>query len=193
MEIKRLPQTMRQNAISSAQGTLPFDVEKEREIQGIGMGVLKDGTPFLTQRGLALLCGVQNAHIRTIGADWDEPTQKQRITIIKDLLANRSVPVDMPYIQVRKGSKIIYAYPDSVCLAILEYYAFEAGSNCQTEAKSNFRALAAQGLREFIYTQVGYSPEIEIPVSWQNFTTACPSTMTVYRRGIFPSLRSWPT
>jgi hypothetical protein len=27
------------------------------------MGVLKDGTPLLNQRGLARLCGIENAHI----------------------------------------------------------------------------------------------------------------------------------
>jgi hypothetical protein len=48
----------------------------------------------------------------------------------------------------------IYAYPDYVCLAILEYYAFEAGTNIKPEAVQNFRQLAGIALREFIYTQL---------------------------------------
>jgi hypothetical protein len=43
-----------------------------------------------------------------------------------------------------------------VCLAILEYYAFEAGTNVKPEAVRNFRQLAGMALREFISTQLGY-------------------------------------
>jgi hypothetical protein len=57
-------------------------VDKQTEIQGVEMGVLSDGTPFLTQRGLARLCGIQNAHIGTIGTEWDEEIQKPRISTI---------------------------------------------------------------------------------------------------------------
>lgn len=84
------------------------------------MGVLTDGTPFLTQRGLARLCGVQNAHIGTIGTQWNEATQKPRISTVKDLLASRGIAVEMPYIAVKDRGVTNYAYPDTVCLAILE-------------------------------------------------------------------------
>lgn len=40
------------------QGVLDLQVQKQIEIDGVGMGVLTDGTPFLTGRGLARLCGV---------------------------------------------------------------------------------------------------------------------------------------
>lgn len=155
-EIKRLPTRKPSEEIGSEQGSL--FVDKETEIQGIGMGVLNDGTPFLHQRGLAALCGVQNAHIGTISADWNEDIQKPRIAAIKDLLASRGVSVDSPHIECKRGGRTIYAYPDTVCLAILEYYAFEAGANTKEEAVQNFRTLAGQALRDFIYTQVGYDP-----------------------------------
>ncbi|MBZ9744312.1 hypothetical protein LB516_03515 [Mesorhizobium sp. CO1-1-7] len=45
------------------QPNLPVVIEKEREIDGVIMGVLSDGTPYLNQRGLAALCDVQNAHM----------------------------------------------------------------------------------------------------------------------------------
>lgn len=48
------------------QGELDLGIEMERDVGGIGMGVLGDGTPYLNQRGLAVLCGVQNAHIGTV-------------------------------------------------------------------------------------------------------------------------------
>ncbi len=47
---------------------LDLGIEADTEVNGIGMGVLSDGTPYLNQRGLAALCGVQNAHIGTISS-----------------------------------------------------------------------------------------------------------------------------
>jgi hypothetical protein len=67
-EISRLPAKPGQLEINQKQGRLDLEIEKQTEIQGIGMGVLKDGTPFLNQRGVARLCGVENAHIGTISS-----------------------------------------------------------------------------------------------------------------------------
>lgn len=133
------------------------------------MGVLNDGTPFLTQRGLARLCGVQNAHIGTISTEWNEVPEKPRIAKIRDLLINRGVFVESPHIEVMDGGKILFAYSDSVCLAVLEYYAFEAGANYKEEARSNFRLLAGKALQDFIYAQVGYDPTNAIPGQWKQF------------------------
>ena len=63
----------------------------------------------------------------------------------------------------------MYAYPDKVSLAILEYYAFEAGSNFKEEARKNFRILTGSALQDFIYTQTGYDPAQQIPAAWQLF------------------------
>jgi len=168
-EIRLLPIKSRSKKIDPLQGVLDLRVDRETEIQGIGMGVLSDGTPFLTQRGLAHLCGVRNAHIGGISVEWNEIPQKPRISRIRDSLSSRGVTSEVPYIQVKDGARTIYAYPDSICLAILEYYAFDAGSNCRDEARNNFRMLAGKALQDFIYTQVGYSPNTTIPASWQQF------------------------
>jgi hypothetical protein len=50
-EIRRLPPKPGQMQINQKQGSLALEIDKQTEIQGIGMGVLKDGTPFLNQRG----------------------------------------------------------------------------------------------------------------------------------------------
>jgi hypothetical protein len=167
-EIKHLPAKPAQMEINQKQGRLNFEIEKQTEIQGIGMGVLKDGTPFLNQRGLARLCGVENAHIGTISSQWNEHDQKPRIKAIKDLLLSRGLSIDIPHMVLTADGKPMFAYPDKVCLAILEYYAFEAGANVQEEARKNFRILAGSALQEFIYTQVGYSPAA-IPIAWKHF------------------------
>ena len=61
---------MASKEITPQQGELALEAEKG--VGGIGMGVLSDGTPYLNQRGLAALCGVQNAHIGTISTQWGE-------------------------------------------------------------------------------------------------------------------------
>ena len=63
----------------------------------------------------------------------------------------------------------MYAYPDHLLLAVLEYYAYEAGQQCQPEALKNFRRLAGHSVRKLIYREVGYQPEPAIPLAWQQF------------------------
>lgn len=144
--------------ITRAQAVLDLALEVERDIGGIGMGVLSDGTPYLNQRGLAVLCGVQNAHIGTISSQWNEAPPKPRIAVIKAVL--QKVGADHPnaHIEIDHKGQTHYCYPADVCLAVLEYYAFDAGQNCQPQARDNFRILAGSKLRDLIYAQVGYDP-----------------------------------
>lgn len=144
--------------ITPSEPYLPLDIEKDTEQNGIGMGVLNEGTPYLNQRGLAALCGVQNAHIGTISSQWGEADQKPRIATIKGILQKMGVEYPSAHLEISHAGQTNYCYPSDVCLAVLEYYAFEAGSNCQVEARDNFRILAGSRLRELIYSRVGYDP-----------------------------------
>lgn len=135
-----------------------LDLEVEKDVGGIGMGVLSDGTPYLNQRGLAVLCGVQNAHIGTISSQWNDAEQKPRVAAIKAVLEKIGVTAPAAHIEITHGGRVHYCYPAEVCLAVLEYYAFDAGANCQPQARDNFRILAGSKLREMIYSQVGYDP-----------------------------------
>ncbi len=138
------------------QGELDFGIEVERDIGGIGMGVLSDGTPYLNQRGLAALCGVQNAHIGTISAQWNDEQPKPRIESIKGVLAKAGFTAKTAHFEIMYKGVVHYCYPAEICLAVLEYYAFDAGANCQPQARDNFRLLAGSKLREMIYSQLGY-------------------------------------
>lgn len=159
MEIKRLAPKSTSKEIGSKQGLLALDIAKEREIEGVGMGVLSDGTPYLNQRGLAVLCGVQNAHIGTISTRWLEDEETPRIKAIKKILKKSGVEVPArAHHELSRGKQIYHCYPADVCLAILEYYAFDAGVNLSETARDNFRKLAGSKLREMIYSQVGYDP-----------------------------------
>jgi hypothetical protein len=139
-------------------GQFTLDILKDAEYGEIGMGVLSDGTPYLSQRGLAAVCGVQNAHIGTISSQWFDVAEKPRITAIKAILAKAGSSASAPHIEVLRKGTTHYCYPADVCLAVLEYYAFDAGQNLQPQARDNFRTLAGSRLRELIYSQVGYDP-----------------------------------
>jgi hypothetical protein len=155
-KINILAQNTALKAADAKQGQL--DLEIERDIGGIGMGVLSDGTPYLNQRGLAALCGVENAHIGTISSQWNEQEQKPRITAVKNILGKSGFLAPTAHIEIKHAGRVHYCYPAEVCLAILEYYAFDAGVNCQPQARDNYRLLAGSKLREMIYSQVGYDP-----------------------------------
>lgn len=184
-KIKYLPSKSAASSANSEQTSFDFRIDCQTESHGIGMGVLKDGTPFLNQRGLARLCGVENAHIGTISSQWNEDTEKPRILKIKELLADRGFFISSPHIEATDGKLIQYAYPDSVCLAILEYYAFEAGTNCKSEARKNFRLLAGKALQDFIYAQVGYDPNYNVPENWKQFHDRVSLTYNAVPPGYF--------
>lgn len=65
--------------IGTSQGSLGLEITKSGDFGEIGMGVLSDGTPYLNQRGLAVLCGVENAHIGTISSQWNDAELKPRL------------------------------------------------------------------------------------------------------------------
>lgn len=167
------------------QGVLDLGIAKQIEIDGVGMGVLSDGTPFLTGRGLARLCGVTHAQIQRLSAEWIEEAQKPRVTSIKNALLQRGISMSSPYITIEQRSGTFFAYPDSVCLAVLEYYAFDAGTSITEEAKKNFRLLAGTALANFIYTQVGYDPDYRVPDAWRQFHDRVSLTYNSLPAGFF--------
>lgn len=57
-KINKLARVQGKKEITKSQGSFDLGIDKERDVEGIGMGVLSDGTPYLNQRGLAALCGV---------------------------------------------------------------------------------------------------------------------------------------
>jgi hypothetical protein len=149
---------MTSKELTPAQGSLDLGIEAQAEIDGIGMGVLKNGTAYLTGRGLARLVDMENLHIRTIGMEWSEPSSPPRTERIKEILAKRGITRDAAYIATKDASgKVVHAFPEDVCLAVLEYYAFDAAKPREA-ARDNYRLLAGKALRDLIYNQVGYDP-----------------------------------
>ena len=147
---------------------LDLDIDVEREIDGIGMGVLSDGTPFLNIRGLAVMCGVDHSLIVRITGDWVATPLKAREMKICELVRAQGADDSVAFLAINKNGTIHHAIPSAVCMAILEYYAFEARTESEQAAKS-FRLLARKGFNDFIYSQVGYNPSGLASVAWQQF------------------------
>lgn len=141
----------------------------EKEIDGIGMGVLSDGSAYLTARGLARMCGIDHTKILEVANNWGAEQFKPRGTKIANLLQGHGHHGGSLYHLVEVNGSTHHAYPEAVCSAFLEYYAFEAGPNVKEHALRNFRLLTRSSLRLFIYTQVGYDPANKIPEAWRSF------------------------
>lgn len=139
-----------------AQGELDLLVQHHVERDGIGMGVFGDGTPFLNQRGLARLCGVQNRYIGLISSGWDEAEPESAVARVREILAEQGVSVSRAAYETFFGKVRVVAYPETVCMAILEYFAFDAQRQGEETAKANYRRLSRHGLKKFIYDELGY-------------------------------------
>ncbi|KEQ00301.1 Bacteriophage CII protein [Snodgrassella alvi SCGC AB-598-J21] len=150
------------------QGVLDLEIEIQQNVDGIEMGVLENGIPYLTQTGLASLCGVARSVIYDITKDWEnkfdeEITGSDRNSVIKNYLFNQGFKEKKLHIETRDGN-LNYAYPDYVCMAILEYYTFDS-QNKNNIAASNYRKLARFGFEQFIYKSLEYKPADK----WQAF------------------------
>lgn len=149
------------------QGTLDLGVEVERVVAGVEMGVLENGLPYLTQRGLAEMSGAARSTIQELTQEWQSSQESgvfssKRMAWFRDYLAPKGYDEPQLFIEIRKDGSPYYAYPDVVCMAVVEYFAFEAQRTNAT-ALTNFRNLARFGLQSFIYTALGYSP----PDKWK--------------------------
>ena len=147
----------------SIQMILDLGVEVQKAVHGIEMGILENGVPFLTQRGLADAVGVARNAIFTLTQEWeehfhDEVLTKDRISFLKDHLFAHGYKEPKLYIETVKDGVVNYAYPDLVCMAIMEYYAFEAKKPSEKAIK-NYRMLAAYGFRKFVYEALEYVPQ----------------------------------
>jgi hypothetical protein len=149
--------------------TLNFQIAAEREVDGVGMGVLSNGAPFLTLRGLARMCGVPNSVIVRMTAQWQDSPLRPREKRIREIILEQGGDDSVAFIAVQKDGVINHAVPDTVCMAALEYYAFEAKSESNEHALKSYRILARKGFRDFIYAQVGYNPSGSVSIAWQQF------------------------
>lgn len=138
----------------------------EVEQDGLEMGVLQDGTPFLSARSLAGLCGVAPSTIIEWGPSWSRESSRARDRVLTALLDEAGFTGDGLFYRVTLKGRVTTAYPAVVCMAILDYYAY---SRNRVVAQTNHRRLARAGLRAVIYAACGYNPVAAVPVEWQHY------------------------
>lgn len=149
--------------MASKQLVLDLGVETQRDVNGIEMGVLENGIAYLTQRGLAALCGSGNNNISDLTKEWEENFEnevitKDRVSFLKTYLFERGYFEPRLYIEFKKDGVVNYAYPDIVCMAILEWYSFESKRKNEV-ALANYRAMANYGIKKYIYDSLNYHPD----------------------------------
>jgi hypothetical protein len=135
---------------------------KTIEVAGfpIEVGVLRDGTPFLSGRGLARACGISNSTLVGWGELTPQAGDRHRAGKMADLLATYGYQGDRFFFRLEnsiklRGKAVVSAYPYQVCMAFLDYYAFEANKE---EARNSLRILSEKQLMRFIYEAMGYTP-----------------------------------
>lgn len=114
----------------SSQLVLDLNVQVQKDINGIEMGVLENGIPFLTQVGLAKISGVSRSVIYDISQEWEKQFDsstigKDRNSFLKQYLFENGYSERKLFIETKKDGSVHYAYPDIVCMAVLEFYSFE--------------------------------------------------------------------
>jgi hypothetical protein len=88
---KKLVVKMPSKQANDKQMPLNLGIHTQKEIDGIVMGVLSDGTAFLTGRGLARLCGIGHNRIQNITSDWLNDAATPRIDKIKEILKSHNL------------------------------------------------------------------------------------------------------
>lgn len=152
------------------------------------MGVLESGIPYLSGRGLARLCGIDHKTLHELSSDWSAQKTKPRGKVIDQLLRNTGYTIDSLYVKAEYAGQEVNAYTEPVCMAFLEYYAFEAAEK-KEQAVRAFRNLARLGLREFVYKATGYKIEQKALDSWKHFHDRTDLTMDAAPDGYFGLFR----
>lgn len=161
-----------------------FHVEKQIERDGIEMGVLENGLPYLSERGLAKMCGIHRAVLNRLASNWNEEKHKPRGQAIQTLLAPSGFHGDTLYIPCEVDGKPTNAYTEPVCLAVLEYYAFDS-SEQKSNAQHAFRTLARKTFRTFVYEAVGYNPQNQFLENWKHYVDRVDLTRSSVPTGYF--------
>jgi hypothetical protein len=124
--------------------------------------VFKDGSTFLTERGLAQLCGVDQKSIGHHAKAWRD---RKRDGGVAASLEAEGYAEDELFTPLPDGS---HAYSERVCMAFLKYYALDAKAPT-VGARRTMSKLLNAGLRFYIYGSLGYDPNSEINALWRQF------------------------
>lgn len=161
------------NQLIAIEGATPiqqelFHVERQVEIDGVEMGVLENGVPYLTGRGLERMCGLGHGPFHRLTSNWEEERSKPRGQEIQKLLDSYGYQESELFIRAEINGREITAFSEPVVMSFIEYYAYVADER-REQAAHAFRTLARTKFREFVYQATGYNPEQRMLDSWRHF------------------------
>lgn len=142
---------------------LPLQIDVQREVQGVEMGVLRNGAAFLTERGLASMCGVQHTSVARAVEAYERGERSNKFS---EVMKDHGLEPKL-YLWTQRNGVDMKAYTEDACVAIVEYFAYYTDTPRQ-QARQSLRLLAKQTLRQFIYLAVGYVPAT-LDQSFANF------------------------
>lgn len=171
-----------------AQGSLFYHIEKQIEYDGVEMGVMENGVPYLSESGLSRMCGISRQGLHKLAINWTNEQTKTRGEHIFQLLKDSDFHEEVLYLKSEYNGIETNAYTEPVCLALLEYYAFITKPPKQ-EAIDAFRFLAKKTFRTFIYDAVGYAPSQTKLDSWKHFHDRVDMTLDAVPIGYFSVFR----
>ncbi|EKN3986983.1 hypothetical protein ACTD34_004387 [Yersinia enterocolitica] len=145
-----------------------FHVERQIEIDGVEMGVLENGVPYLAGRGLERMCGLGHGPFHRLTSNWQEEKHKPRGQEIQNILDSYNYQEDELFIRAEMNGREVTAFSEPVVMSLIEYYAYVADEK-RDQAAHAFRTLARTKFREFVYQAVGYNPEQRMLDSWRHF------------------------
>lgn len=123
------------------QGVLDLEIEVQKDVNGIEMGILENGISYLTQNGLAAFSGVAKSVIYAIATEWetkltDNIIGKDRNSYFKKYLFEKGFKEPKLYIEITKdGTKpitltlILYAW--QLLNTLLLNHAIKMKSHCK--------------------------------------------------------------
>lgn len=162
-----------------------ISVDKQAIFNNVEMGVLEDGMPFLTMRGISQVCGISHTGLSRFVQEW--PTARfntPRGKRINEMLLSMGYSGDNLYVHAIKDGKEVYAFPEPVCMALLEYYALDSKSP-QESTVYTYRTLARIGFRSYIYKALGYLTQTQRLEQWKHFHDRVDLTKNSVPEGYF--------
>jgi hypothetical protein len=143
------------------------EVAAAKTINGVEMGVLADGTAFLTGRSLARLCGVAISSVIEAKDRWNAGNRDSKLAklLMESGFDEQQLAQPVKLAGVGVGAEAL-AYNETVVMAFLEHCAYELK---RPEAIQNHRLLSRAGFRLFVYNKVGYDPSGAVPGLWREF------------------------
>jgi len=105
-EGKLIKNTRKTPNLGAGQDEFSFIVDVEKDVDGIIMGVLENGIPYLTETGLAKICGVHRKTLYRVNKEWDGRDDNTRTIKIKQILRDTNYNGEHLFISVtKKGIK----------------------------------------------------------------------------------------